>query len=85
MADAIAKRAMKMKCSISGCSGEYELKRIVHTVRHRNEIVVIDDVPAEVCSICGDTLLAPETARHIEAILSTRQNPAKTAPVYHYA
>jgi YgiT-type zinc finger domain-containing protein len=73
-----------MKC-IQGCPGEYEHKEITHTVRHKGRIVVIDHVPAEVCSICGDVLLTPETVRHIETLLRTRTEPARTVPLYEYA
>jgi len=41
-------------------------------------------VPAEVCSICGDTLLAPETVRGLERVLAHREAPARSAPVYEY-
>ncbi len=74
-----------MKCSVAGCPGEYEQREIVHTVRHRGEVIVIDHVPAEVCPLCGDVLLAPETVRHIEAILDERGRPSRTVPVYEYA
>lgn len=74
-----------MRCSIQGCPGEYEERSIVHTVRHRGEIVVIDGVPAEVCSLCGDVLLAPETIRRIEHLLESRTAPTATAPLYQYA
>jgi len=70
-----------MKCSIEGCPGEYEERRIVHTVRHQEQVIVIDGVPAEVCSVCGDVLLKPETVRRIEALLRT----ARTVPLYKYA
>jgi len=73
-----------MKCSIRGCPGEYEEQSVVHTVRHRGEIVVIDAVPAEVCSVCGDILLKPETVRRIEKLLETRAAPVSTAPLYEY-
>ena len=73
-----------IKCSVTGCSGEYEPTIVTHTVRHRGEIVVIDRVPAEVCSICGDTLLAPETVRGLERVLAHRDAPARNAPVYDY-
>ena len=42
-----------MKCSIEGCPGEYEEQKIVHTVRHHGQVIVIDQVPAEVCSVCA--------------------------------
>lgn len=74
-----------MKCSIQGCPGDYEPRRVTHTVRHQGRIVVIDHVPAEVCSICGDVLLRPETVRHIEIMLSNEPAPARTIPLYEYA
>ena len=40
-----------MKCSIDGCPGEYEAGKVMHTVRHRGQVIVIDHVPAEVCSV----------------------------------
>lgn len=63
----------------------YEPRQITHTVRNKGRIVVIDHVPAEVCSICGDVLLSPETVRHIEAMLSNEPAPARTVPLYEYA
>ena len=74
-----------MKCSIEGCPGEYEERLIVHTVRHRGQVIVIDQVPAEVCSVCGDVLLKPETVRQIEALLRTATVPVRTVPLYEYA
>ncbi|MHB8481686.1 MAG: YgiT-type zinc finger protein [Nitrospiria bacterium] len=73
-----------MKCNIRGCPGEYEEKKIVHTVRRKDKVIVIDHVPAEVCSICGDTLLRPETVRHIEKLLENETLPAGTVPLYEY-
>jgi len=74
-----------MKCSIEECPGEYEERLIVHTVRYHGQVIVIDRVPAEVCSVCGDVLLKPETVRRIEALLRTTTRPAGTVPLYEYA
>jgi len=74
-----------MNCSIQGCPGEYENKEVTHTVRHQGRIVVIDHVPAEVCSVCGDVLLRPETVRHIEALLRAGTASSKSVPLYEYA
>lgn len=71
-------------CS-NGCPGEYEERKIVHAVRHNGHVVVLDGVPAEVCSICGDVLLKPDTVRRLEAILREARKPDRTAPVYEYA
>lgn len=73
-----------MKCSIKGCPGEHEERKIVHTVRQEGQVVVIDHVPAEVCSVCGDVLLKPETIRRIERLLRTETRPANTVPLYEY-
>ena len=74
-----------MKCSIDGCPGEYEAGRVTHTVRHRGQVIVVDHVPAEVCSVCDDVLLKPETVRRIEALLEEQNQSASTVPLYEYA
>lgn len=74
-----------MKCTIEGCPGEYEERKIVHTVRHQGQVIVIDHVPAEVCPICGDTLFNPETVRRIEVLLHTAPHPVSKVPLYEYA
>jgi len=74
-----------MKCTIEGCGGEYEERQVVHTVRYHGEVVVIDHVPAEVCSVCGDVLLKAETVRRIEALLKRGPEPARAVPLYEYA
>lgn len=73
-----------MKCSLRGCAGEYEERRIVHTVRSHGQVVVIDNVPAEVCTVCGDVLLTPETVQHIEQMLQKPAQPTSTVPLYDY-
>ena len=68
-----------------GCPGEYEERRIVHMVRPQGRVVLIRDVPAEVCTVCGDVLFTPETVRHIEALLCALPAPAGSVPLYEYA
>lgn len=79
------KEAIEMKCSIEGCPGEYERRKIVHTVRYHGQVIVIDHVPAEVCSVCGDVLLTPKTVRQIEHLLRTATSPVRTVPLYEFA
>ncbi|MGB3635485.1 MAG: YgiT-type zinc finger protein [Rubrobacteraceae bacterium] len=76
-----------MKCNIKGCPGSYEQKLVTLTVRHQDELVVIDHVPAEVCNVCGDQLFAPETNRKIDQLLEhrTETEPRQTVPLYDYA
>ena len=74
-----------MKCSIEGCPGEYEDRKVLHAVRHHGRVIVIDHVPAEVCYVCADVLLKPETVCRIEALLKRVPPTAKNVPLYEYA
>jgi YgiT-type zinc finger domain-containing protein len=74
-----------VKCRIVGCPGTYEARTVVHTVKRRGEVIVIDHVPAEVCNVCGDVLLAPETVRRIERLLTATPPPTRTIPLYEFA
>jgi YgiT-type zinc finger domain-containing protein len=73
-----------MKWNIEGCPGQYEERQVVHTVRYHGQVIVIDHVPAAVCSVCGDVLFKPETVRRIEELLRAAAHPARTVPLYEY-
>ena len=64
---------MALTCSIQRCPGTYETKQVTHTVKHEGELGVIDHVPAEVCSICGDVLFSAETIRGLEQMLDDQE------------
>ena len=74
-----------MKCTNIDCNGEYELREVVHTVRQGSYIIVIDHVPAEVCTICGDVLFSPDTVRKIEMLRHTTMPPERTVPLYNFS
>ena len=74
-----------MKCNLDGCPGEYEEREIAHTARHQGRVIVIDRVPTDVCSVCGDVLLRPDVVRRIEALLRTEVPSTMMFPLYEYA
>ena len=74
-----------MKCTLAGCSGVYEPRTVVHTVKHRGKVMVIDHVPAEVYNVCGDALLTSETVRRIEALHKSTPSPIHNVPLYEFA
>ena len=74
-----------MKCSIQGCTGHYERRLIMHAVKQGRQVLVFEDVPAEVCDVCSDVLLAPETIRHLEKLMRQEAEPQSQAPVFAYA
>lgn len=85
MGDGPAKEKLAMMCSIKGCPGGYEARTVVHTVKVRGEVIVIDHVPAEVCNLCGDVLFAPDTVRRIEELLKATPPHARNVPLYEFA
>ncbi len=85
VADADATETNVMKCSIQGCPGQYEDRRILHAVRVRGQVVVVDHVPVEVCCVCGDTLLHPDTVRRLEEMTKHVDHSTATAPLMEYA
>lgn len=73
-----------MKCRLPDCPGEYEERRLVEAFRYQGRVIVIDNVPADVCDFYGDTLLKPATSAMIERMTRTPSEPAEFAPFYHY-
>ena len=69
-----------MKCNL--CRGRYREKPIVVSFKRQGRTVVVEDVPALVCELCGDELLTEATAREIEQLLE--HEPQATAPLYRF-
>ena len=76
---------MQAKCRLPGCLGEYEQREIVRATRFQGRLIVIDGVPADVCSFCGDTLFRPDTAETLERFVRKPPAPVDTIPLYRYA
>ena len=74
-----------MNCTVEGCAGEYEEKRVLQAEEVEGCIVVVGNVPAQVCNFCGDVLITWDTMAQIEALLETHPQPVGTAPVYNFA
>ncbi len=73
-----------MQCRIPGCPGEYEERRLVDAHRFQGRLIVIDGVPADICSFCGDTLFRPDTAETLERMVRNPPAPVGTVPLYQY-
>lgn len=71
-----------MKCSFDTCPGEYEPRLVSQSYELNGEIIVVRDIPVEVCPVCGDSIMTPETARRIEEALEGTREPEATAPVF---
>lgn len=53
-----------MRCAICR-HGDTRPGRVTVTLQRRDTIVVVKDVPAEVCDNCGEYYLSEETTEHL--------------------
>ena len=49
---------------------------------YQGRLIVIDGVPADVCSFCGDTLFRADTAETLQRMVSNPLAPVGTVPLY---
>ena len=70
------------KCPI--CGGKLELKKITHPQKYQDKVIVLENVPAEVCRQCGEVLLSPEVAKKMQKLVWSEAKPKRTlqVPVY---
>ena len=75
------------KCHV--CGEHIEERRINLDFRIRGKLIVVEDVPAGVCTQCGEKVVRAEVGRQIARILedSKRLRRARTlsVPVIHFA
>ena len=74
-----------MECRIAGCPGHYEAQLVLHLEYHNGEPVVIADVPANVCDICGDTLFTSDTTKQLDRLHEHPPRPSRLIPLYAYS
>ena len=71
-----------MKCIVQGCPGEMESRRIVHTFVRDGKPIVVEDLPAWVCSVCGYTVLDLVVLDTLLALDPDTATPVGQAPVF---
>lgn len=67
-----------MKCDC--CEGQYRERTVVLAFQRKGRSVVVEDVPARVCDLCGDMLLSEGIVQEIEELLE--RQPHGAAPLY---
>ena len=72
-----------MKCFY--CKNEMEQKKAVFTVDLEKCIIVIKDVPTNICEKCGQRSYSDEVATHIEDIIDSVRNKLTEVAVVHYS
>ena len=74
-----------MKCVF--CGGKTEQRLVTFIYDASSEYLFVENVPAEVCSQCGERTYAPEVTDDLLRIAKKKLAPIKTVavPVFEYA
>lgn len=73
------------QCIVQGCPGEMEQRRIVHTFMRDGQPLVVEDLPAQVCQVCGYTVLDLYVLDKLFALDPQTDLPVSHAPVFRLA
>ncbi len=76
---------MKTTCNVCGSSSFEEQKVDDIYENPDGRRFVVENIPATVCTVCGERTLSLATARHIFSLLDTAQEVTKTIPVLEFA
>jgi len=74
-----------MRCAF--CKGEVEERLIRYVQEFEGRVIIIENVPAEVCSQCGEKFIRPEVAEKIQRLVWEQPSPKRSTevPVYDLA
>ncbi len=69
------------------CGGELEKRTVTHPQEYKGRIIIMDNVPVEVCRQCGEVLLRPDVLERVQELVWSEAAPKRTAsvPVYDLA
>ncbi len=74
-----------MKCVF--CGGKVESHNVTFIYNGNGDYLLVENVPAEVCSQCGERTYSPEVTDDLLRLAKRKIQPAKTVevPVIDYA
>lgn len=67
------------------CKGELEDKSTTFMVDLGNCIVIIKNVPSQVCSQCGEVSYSGDVAKHLESIVNAMRSTITEIAVVNYS
>jgi len=73
-----------MKCVF--CGGRVEKKRVTFSYEEDSKYLLVKNVPAEVCTKCGEKTYSPEVTDELLRFAKEKFKPVKTikVPVFDY-
>ena len=69
------------------CNGKVEERLVTFTYEDNGNFVFVENVPAYVCTRCGENTYSPETTDELLRIVKQRSTPSRNTvvPVYDFA
>lgn len=69
------------------CGGELAKRTVTHPQSYQGKIYILENIPAEVCSQCGEVLLRPDVLEKMQQLIWSGVVPRRTTqvPVYDLA
>lgn len=68
-----------MKCAI--CNGNLENSRVKIELWVESELVIVEDIPADVCTQCGEKYVSAKVSKEIDNLLGQRSKAKKKIQV----
>ena len=75
----------KMKCIF--CGGKIERKKVTFSYEEDDKYLLVENVPAEMCTKCGEKTYSPEVTDELLKFARNESQPAKiiNVPVFDFA
>ncbi len=71
-------------CSI--CHSKVRAQKITYTQWYENHLIAVENVPAEVCSNCGEEYFSPDVADKVQKAIKLKKSvKAMKIPVFELA
>ena len=72
-------------CRIYGCPGHYEPGTTDHVTSQDGQLVLIKDLSAEICTVCGDYVMRGSTLEQLDSLLDDEKpHGTQQMPVYAF-
>ena len=74
-----------MQCDL--CGARMTEETVTYTLEVGGKLVVVEHVPARVCSQCGERLFSPETVERLQKTVWEQRGPSRVleTPVFDFA
>jgi YgiT-type zinc finger domain-containing protein len=70
---------LKMKCML--CNGSLKKDNVKLDFWVDNELIIVEDIPADVCDQCGEKYVSAEVSKEIDNMLKNSSNAKKKIEV----